>query len=94
VNRSAVSFAAISAAEADIERVAAEIRRRMEEVDRDIEPIVSGLPATDSDRVSAARRRRDAAVADLFAVLEQLGTALGAARDAGLPSAYVRPGWS
>jgi hypothetical protein len=89
-----VSFAAISAAGAEIERVAEEIRLRMDEVDRDIEPLVAGLPAIESDRVRAARGRRDAAVADLFAVLEQLGTALGAARDAGLPSAYVRPGWS
>lgn len=94
MNRPAVSFAAISAAEADIERVATEIQRRMDEMDRDIEPIVAGLPGSESDRVRAARMRRDAAVADLFAVLEQLGTALGAARDAGLPSAYVRPGWS
>jgi 6 kDa early secretory antigenic target len=89
-----VSFAAISAAVADIEQVAQEVRQRMDEIDRDVDPVVASLPATDSSRVRAARRRRDAAIADLFNVLEQLGTALGAARDAGLPSAYVRPGWS
>jgi hypothetical protein len=94
VTRAAVSFAAMSAAGADIERVAAEIRSRMASVDDDLEPILTDLPPEDAERLLAARRRRDAAVADLYAVLGQLATALGAARDAGLPTAYVRPAWS
>lgn len=84
----------MSAAEAEIERAAAEIRNRVGVVDRDLEPILDDLPPEDLELVQAARRRRDAAVADLYAVLGQLGTALGAARDAGLPTAYVRPAWS
>lgn len=94
MNRAAVSFAAISAAEADIERVAAQIRLRMAELDRDLAPVLDNLSADEAEQVRAASSRRDAAMADLNTVLEQIGTALSAARDAGLPSAYVRPRWS
>jgi hypothetical protein len=94
VTRAAVSFAAISAAEADIDRVAAGIRQRLADVDRELAPLLDGLSPEEAARVRAAHGRRDAAVADLYAVLEQLGTALGAARDAGLLTAYVRPVWS
>jgi len=92
--RAAVSFAVISAAEADLERVAAEIRRRVADLDGPLAAVLADLPAADAQRVRAAGARRDAAVADLCTVLDQLGTALGAARDAGLPSTYTRPGWS
>jgi hypothetical protein len=94
VSRAAVSFAAISAAEADIERVATDIRRRIADLDRDLAVTVAGLPADDADRIRDARARRDAAVGDLCAVLDQIGTALRAARKAGQPSAYAQPGWS
>jgi uncharacterized protein YukE len=94
MSRPAVSFAAMSAAEADIERVATEIRRRVAELDEELTPVLPDLSVEEVERVQSARSRRDAAVADLCAVLGQIGTALGAARDAGLPSAYVRPQWS
>jgi len=94
VNRAAVSFAAMSAAEADVERVAAEIRRRVAEIDHDLAATLADLPSDDADRVQDARARRDAAVVDLCAVLDQIGTALRAARKAGQPAAYAQPGWS
>lgn len=94
MSRSAVSFAVIAAAEADIARVAGEIRRRLAELDRDLAGVTECLTVDEIERIQAARTRRDAAMADLAAVFEQLGTAMGAARDAGLPTAYARPGWS
>ncbi len=93
MSRTAVSFAAMSAAEADVERVAAEIQRRVADLDRDLAETVAALPAGDAEQIQAARARRDVAVADLCAVLEQIGTALRAARLAGQPSAYAQPGW-
>ncbi len=94
MSRPVVSFGTIAAAEADIERVATEIRRAVAEIDRDIVPLMSGLNHDEIERLQAARGRRDAAAADLCTVLAKLGTALAAARDAGLPQAYARPGWS
>lgn len=94
MTRAAVSFATMSAAGADIDRVATELRRRVAEVDRDLAATLSALSPEEVDQIRAARTRRDAAVAALCEVLEQLYTALGAAREAGLPSAYARPSWT
>lgn len=94
MSRPAVSFAAISAAEAEIERVIDDIRGRLAELDEELTATVRALPAEEADRVRSARARGDAAFADLAVVLDQLGTALAAAREAARPSAYTQPVWS
>lgn len=94
MSRTAVSFAAMSAAEAEIERVTADIRRRLAELDAELASTLPALATEDAGRVRSAQARGDAAVADLCAVLDQLGIALAAARDAGRQPAYVQPVWS
>jgi hypothetical protein len=94
MSRPPISFAELSAAESDIERVCADVRRRIAELDAELAPVLAGLDADEVERSEAARGRRDTAVADLCTALGHIGTALAAARDAGRPSAYTPPAWS
>jgi len=76
-----VTFAELAAAQATVAGTAASVTAQLDDLKRELAPLVAtweGQAATD---YAARQRRWDAAAADLAAVLARIGTALGQANE-------------
>ncbi|SDE88892.1 WXG100 family type VII secretion target [Pseudonocardia oroxyli] len=76
-----VTFAELAAAQTAVAGTAASIAARLDDLRRELAPLVAtweGRAATD---YAARQRQWDTAAADLAAVLARIGTALGRAND-------------
>jgi early secretory antigenic target protein ESAT-6 len=76
-----VSFGALEAARADVAGTAARVSGQLEDLKRFLAPLVAGWDGQAATEYQARQRQWDAAAADLFGVLAQIGVALGVAND-------------
>jgi ESAT-6 family protein len=76
-----VTFGALDAARADVSGTAGRIGTRLEDLKRTLAPLVATWDGQAAEEYRTAQRKWDTAAADLTAVLNQIGVALGAAHD-------------
>lgn len=76
-----VTFSALDAAQGDVSTTASRIRAQLDDLRRYLAPMVATWQGQAAQDYQAKQRQWDTAAADLFAVLAQIGVALGAAND-------------
>jgi early secretory antigenic target protein ESAT-6 len=76
-----VVFGALEAARADVASTAVRIAGRLTELERFLAPLVASWEGQAATEYRAKQGQWDSAAADLAAVLERIGVALGAASE-------------
>ena len=76
-----VTFAELAAAQTAVAGTAASITARLDDLKRELAPLVGSWEGQAATDYAARQRQWDTAAGDLAAVLSRIGTALGQAND-------------
>lgn len=76
-----VTFGALGDAQTDIASTAGRINGRLDDLKRFLAPMVATWQGQAAEEYQAKQRQWDTAAADLTAVLQRIGVAVGAAND-------------